>query len=67
LGPWKQLHGDVFRIPAFPQLLATLTGSGLQILYTFIVILFIAVLGLFNPSFPGGLVTIGIFVYVFSG
>lgn len=28
---WKLVHGDVFRPPRFPKLLAALLGSGVQI------------------------------------
>ncbi|RKP09647.1 hypothetical protein THASP1DRAFT_28561 [Thamnocephalis sphaerospora] len=64
---WKQLHGDVFRAPENERLLAILVGSGLQVLCTIAGVLLLAALGILNPSFPGGLVSVGIFLYVFAG
>ena len=42
---WKQVHGDVFRAPAYPMIFSILVGTGYQIaVVTFTVIIF-AILG----------------------
>jgi transmembrane 9 superfamily protein 2/4 len=64
---WKLVHGDVFRPPVRPRLLAALTGAGIQILSaTFIVIVF-AMLGMLSPASRGALVTAAVFLFVFMG
>ena len=34
---WKLVHGDVFRPPPHPRLLASCVGAGVQIFYMFLV------------------------------
>ncbi|KAG9246053.1 hypothetical protein BJ878DRAFT_316020 [Calycina marina] len=64
---WKLLHGDVFRSPAFGYLLAPLVGSGMQLLFMAVGLLFLSSLGLLNPSWRGGFVSVGIGLFVFAG
>ncbi|KAA3677908.1 transmembrane 9 superfamily member 3 [Paragonimus westermani] len=59
---WKQVHGDVFRQPANPCLLASLVGSGAHLA----VVAFIALLlALTNHLYTerGGFISIAIFVF----
>ncbi|RKP25537.1 hypothetical protein SYNPS1DRAFT_22517 [Syncephalis pseudoplumigaleata] len=64
---WKQLHGDVFRPPEQADLLAVLVGSGLQLLASVLGVLVLGVLGIVNPSYPGGLITWAIIIYMLGG
>lgn len=64
---WKLVHGDVFRPPQKPKLLAAFVGSGIQLFcVTFIVIVF-AMLGMLSPASRGALMTAGIFLFMFMG
>ncbi|KAL1977325.1 hypothetical protein VTN31DRAFT_184 [Thermomyces dupontii] len=64
---WKLLHGDVFRTPAYSGLLAPLVGSGMQLLVVAGGLLILSCLGILNPSFRGGFLTVGIGLFVFAG
>ncbi|KAJ4365488.1 hypothetical protein N0V95_000423 [Ascochyta clinopodiicola] len=64
---WKLLHGDVFRAPAYGGLLAALVGSGMQLLYMAFGLLVLSTLGVLNPSFRGGYVSVGVGLFVFAG
>lgn len=64
---WKLLHGDVFRTPAYGGLLAPLVGSGMQLLYMAFGLLVLSTLGVLNPSFRGGYVSVGVGLFVFAG
>ncbi|KAH6642967.1 endomembrane protein 70 [Boeremia exigua] len=64
---WKLLHGDVFRSPAYGGLLAPLVGSGMQLLYMAFGLLVLSTLGVLNPSFRGGYVSVGVGLFVFAG
>ncbi|KAL3472153.1 multispanning membrane protein [Aspergillus californicus] len=64
---WKLLHGDVFRVPEFSGLLAPLVGSGMQLLFMISGLLFLSCLGILNPSFRGGFVSVGMGLFVFAG
>jgi transmembrane 9 superfamily protein 2/4 len=64
---WKLLHGDVFRIPAYSGLLAPLVGSGMQLLFMATGLLALSCLGVLNPSFRGGFVSVGMGLFVFAG
>lgn len=64
---WKLLHADVFRLPAHSGLLAPLVGSGTQLLFVAIGLLILSSLGVLNPSFRGGFVTVGFGLFVFAG
>ncbi|KAJ5538816.1 hypothetical protein N7494_008295 [Penicillium frequentans] len=64
---WKLLHGDVFRTPAYSGLLAPLVGSGMQLLFMATGLLALSCLGVLNPSFRGGFVSVGMGLFVFAG
>lgn len=64
---WKLLHGDVFRTPAYSGLLAPLIGSGMQLLFVAGGLLILSCLGILNPSFRGGFLSVGIGLFVFAG
>lgn len=64
---WKLLHGDVFRAPAYGYLLAPLIGSGMQLIFMAFGLLILSSLGVLNPSFRGGFVSVGIGLFVFAG
>ena len=46
---WKRLHADVFRVPEYPAIFASILGCGTQILLIFICMLTMAVVGVFDP------------------
>ena len=64
---WKLLHGDVFRPPAYGGLLAPLIGSGMQLLFMATGLLLLSCLGILNPSFRGGFVSVGVGLFIFAG
>ncbi|KKA18581.1 Multispanning membrane protein [Rasamsonia emersonii CBS 393.64] len=64
---WKLLHGDVFRVPAYSGLLAPLVGSGMQLLFMAAGLLILSCMGVLNPSFRGGFVSVGMGLFVFAG
>jgi transmembrane 9 superfamily protein 2/4 len=64
---WKLLHGDIFRTPAYGSLLAPLIGSGMQLLFMAVGLLFLSSLGILNPSFRGGFVSVGVGLFIFAG
>ncbi|KAL2372599.1 multispanning membrane protein [Blastomyces gilchristii SLH14081] len=64
---WKLLHGDVFRTPEYSGLLAPLVGSGMQLLFMAAGLLLLSCLGVLNPSFRGGFLSVGIGLFVFAG
>lgn len=55
---WKIVHGDVFRPPRGTMYLAICIGSGAQVLATFAVTLFLAVLGFLSPANRGAFPTV---------
>lgn len=64
---WKLLHGDVFRPPQNAILLAPLIGSGMQLVFMAFGLLFLSSLGILNPSFRGGFVSVGFGLFIFAG
>ncbi|ESN98735.1 hypothetical protein HELRODRAFT_66664 [Helobdella robusta] len=64
---WKLVHGDVFRPPQRPQLLAALIGSGIQIFCVIFIVIVFAMLGMLSPASRGALMTAGIFLFMFMG
>ncbi|KAF3002605.1 hypothetical protein E8E13_008632 [Curvularia kusanoi] len=64
---WKLLHGDVFRAPPYGGVFAPLIGSGMQLLYMAFGLLILSTLGVLNPSFRGGYVSVGVGLFVFAG
>lgn len=64
---WKLLHGDVFRAPSNGSLLAPLIGSGMQLVFMAFGLLILSSLGILNPSWRGGFVSVGVGLFVFAG
>ncbi|KAF9227325.1 Nonaspanin [Gyrodon lividus] len=64
---WKLVHGEVFRTPRFPMLLAVLVGNGAQLCAMCSVTLVFALLGFLSPSNRGSLVTVMMVCWSFFG
>lgn len=64
---WKLVHGDVFRTPQYAGLLAPLIGSGTQLVFMATGLLILSSIGVLNPSFRGGFVSVGMGLFVFAG
>ncbi|KZZ88291.1 endomembrane protein EMP70 [Ascosphaera apis ARSEF 7405] len=64
---WKLVHGDVFRAPSRPMLLAVLTGTGAQLFAMTAITVVFAMFGLLSPSHRGMLSTTIIILYTFLG
>jgi len=54
---WKLVHGDVFRPPERPTLLAVSIGTGIQTFMMTVIIMVFSVLGFLSPANRGGLMT----------
>jgi len=64
---WKLVHGDVFRPPPFGIWLAPLVGSGSQLVFMAIGLVLLSAVGVLNPSFRGGYISVGIALFIFAG
>ncbi|KJZ78025.1 hypothetical protein HIM_02662 [Hirsutella minnesotensis 3608] len=64
---WKLLHADVFRKPRFGTLLAPMVGSGMQLLFMAVGLVLLGALGVLNPSFRGGFISVGVGLFIFAG
>jgi len=64
---WKLLHGDVFRAPSYGGLLAPLVGSGMQLVFMVAGLLVLSALGVLNPSWRGGFISVGVGLFIFAG
>ncbi|KAM0472845.1 hypothetical protein ACHAPX_008522 [Trichoderma viride] len=64
---WKLLHGDVFRKPKAGILLAPLVGSGMQLFVMAMGLVALGALGVLNPSFRGGFISVGVGLFIFAG
>ncbi|CAD6499021.1 BgTH12-04675 [Blumeria graminis f. sp. triticale] len=64
---WKLLAGDIFRPPLYGTLLAPLVGSGMQLVFMAVGLLFLSSLGILNPSFRGGFISAGVGLFIFAG
>ncbi|KAG5995102.1 hypothetical protein E4U43_003109, partial [Claviceps pusilla] len=64
---WKLLHADVFRTPRFGTILAPLVGSGMQLMFMAAGLVLLSALGVLNPSFRGGFISVGVGLFVFAG
>ena len=64
---WKLVHGDVFRPPRAPMMLAVLIGTGVQTFTMVTITMIFAVLGFLSPANRGGLMTAALLLFVFMG
>jgi len=64
---WKLLHSDVFRNPQHGYLLAPLVGSGMQLLLMALALVLLSAIGILNPSFRGGFLSVGIGLFILNG
>ena len=64
---WKMVHGDVFRPPEHPVLLAVVAGSGVQMVSMMVVTLVVACLGFLSLSNRGALLSSMILLFVLAG
>ena len=65
---WKQVAGDVFRPPRINKLLlASMVGTGCQLLSMITITLFLAVVGFMNPEKRNNILNIGILFFCFCG
>ncbi|KAH6664779.1 endomembrane protein 70 [Plectosphaerella plurivora] len=64
---WKLLRADIFHPPKNGHLLAPLVGSGTQLLFMVLGLVSLGSMGVFGPSFRGGIVSVGIGLFVFAG
>ena len=64
---WKLVHSDVFRAPAYGQILAPLVGSGMQLVFMAIGLVVLSCFGILNPSFRGGFVSVGFALWILAG
>merc|ERR1712093_345157 len=64
---WKLVHGDVFRAPSHPMLLAVSVGNGVQVFAMTVVTMIFAVLGFLSPANRGALMTAMVVLLVVMG
>ena len=64
---WKLVHGDVFRPPHDSDLFATVVGMGVQVLWTMVVVVALAAVGVLSPAYRGSILTMGVVLFVVMG
>lgn len=64
---WKLVHGDVFRPPPRASIFAPLVGSGAQLWVVCVGLLLFSAFGVLNPSYRGGFVSFGLFLFFIAG
>jgi len=64
---WKLVHGDVFRAPSHPMLLAVSIGNGVQVFAMTVITMVFAVLGFLSPANRGALMTAMVVLLVVMG
>ncbi|KAF8457211.1 hypothetical protein BGX38DRAFT_836182 [Terfezia claveryi] len=64
---WKLVHGDVFRPPPYASFFAPIIGSGAQLLVVCMGLAVFSALGVLNPSYRGGFMSFGLFLFIFAG
>lgn len=64
---WKYCHTDCMRPPPEPLLLATLVGSGIQLMCVVFVAVLLALLGLVSPTHRGSLLTAALVLFAAAG
>ncbi|KAL3100423.1 hypothetical protein niasHS_001726 [Heterodera schachtii] len=62
---WKQVHGDVFRSPAYPLLFSSIIGTGYHLCTSVLVTILLAIVSEFYTE-RGSLLSAAIFVYAIS-
>ncbi|KAF7639878.1 Transmembrane 9 superfamily member [Meloidogyne graminicola] len=62
---WKQVHGDVFRAPAYPLLFSSIIGTGYHLITTVLITIMLAILSEFYTE-RGSLLSAAIFVYAIT-
>lgn len=63
---WKLVHGDVFRPPPYASFMAPVVGSGAQLLVVCMGLAVFSAVGVLNPSYRGGFMSFGLFLFVFA-
>jgi transmembrane 9 superfamily protein 2/4 len=64
---WKLVSGDVFRRPGLSRLFAVLLGSGFQITFMALFVIFLGGFGLMNPAYRGGLIQSMLILFMLMG
>jgi hypothetical protein len=64
---WKMIHGDVFRSPEMLSGFCAAIGAGAQIFFTLLINLCCVLLGVFDPTKRGALLTAMIVIYALCG
>ena len=64
---WKLVHGDVFRPPAYFNILSVCVGTGAQLIACSFILLICTCLGFLSPANRGGLLTAMLLLFVFMG
>ncbi|KAF7496450.1 Transmembrane 9 superfamily member 3 [Sarcoptes scabiei] len=59
---WKQVHGDVFRAPAYPMLFSIMIGCGHHIAAVTLIVIIISIIGDLYTT-RGSILSVTIFVY----
>lgn len=62
---WKQVHGDVFRAPAYPLLFSSIIGTGYHLITAVLITIVLAILSEFYTE-RGSLLSAAIFVYAIT-
>jgi len=63
---WKLVHGDVFRPPPHTAIFTPLIGNGAQLLVVCIGLVVFSAFGILNPSYRGGFMSFGLFLFFFA-
>jgi transmembrane 9 superfamily protein 3 len=63
---WKQLHGDVFRVPPFPTLLCALIGTGWQLVAFILAVVCFAIVTTVYTGPTGMLATYAVFAFTLT-
>ncbi|UPQ97787.1 nonaspanin [Chloropicon primus] len=63
---WKLVHGDVFRFPENPSLLAAIVGIGTQFLVLTLCIFILSMVGIFYPYNRGAILTSFVVLYALT-
>lgn len=64
---WKPAHGDVFRPPVMGDIFAPVVGSGVQLMIVMASLIVLSATGVLNPSYRGGFISFGLFLFAFAG